>query len=441
MDYLNNVLFITNLVITIYGVFYFHYILFAVVGLFFRKHYPKTEKKYRYGMIIPARNEEAVVAGLIESIQKNNYPQDKIEIFVIAHNCTDRTAEVARQHGATVYEYDNPEEKTMGYAFRHLFKCIERDYGTQNFDGFFIFNADNILDKDYISRMNDAFEYYDRKCVITSYRNSKNYGSNLMSGLYGLYFSTGCRLESCGRTMLGCSTRVQGCGYLISSKAVEHGWPYYSLAEDWEFTADQILLQNNIRYCDDAIFYDEQPTTMRIMWRQRVRWSRGHLIVFTTRIKDLLRSLFGKKTEHRVSVYDIMINVLPSTLFFLVLQIIQLALVFTAPLVAEDLTYGQLMLGSSRDLLYSDGMLFVWLRSAAASYITCIISAIAVFIADHKVIKNVSIWQKILISLFWPLFLAIQFPIDIQALFSKNLGWKTIPHNDTTRFEHVNDVK
>ena len=78
---------------------------------------------------------------MINSIRKNNYPQDKLHIFVIAHNCNDNTAEIARKSGATVYEYNNPEERTKGYALKHLFECIIRDYGVENFDGFFVFDA------------------------------------------------------------------------------------------------------------------------------------------------------------------------------------------------------------------------------------------------------------------------------------------------------------
>jgi cellulose synthase/poly-beta-1,6-N-acetylglucosamine synthase-like glycosyltransferase len=231
---------VTNVLITLLGLVMAHFAIFGIVGTFKRKTYPKTDKINKYGLIIPARNEEAVVAGLIESIKKNNYPQDMLHIFVIAHNCTDKTAEIARSHGVTVYEYNNPAENTMGYAFRYLFSCIERDFGTQNYDGFFLFNADNLLDINYISKMNDAFELYNHDSVITSFRNSKNFGKNLISGLYGMDFASGCRFESRGRTVLGCSTRVQGTGYLISSKVVKNGWPYVSLTEDWEFTADQI---------------------------------------------------------------------------------------------------------------------------------------------------------------------------------------------------------
>jgi glycosyltransferase involved in cell wall biosynthesis len=116
-----------------------------------------------------------VVAAIIDSIRKSDYPQELLEIFVVAHNCSDNTAAIARSSGAHVYEYDNPEEKTMGYAIRYLFKCIEDDFGSNSFDGFFIFNADNSFDEKYFDRMNDAFEYYDRKKVISSFRQASNF--------------------------------------------------------------------------------------------------------------------------------------------------------------------------------------------------------------------------------------------------------------------------
>ena len=437
MSYLEIVEVVTGILFTILGAIMAHFVIFAVAGLFKKEPCPKTERINRLGLIIPARNEESVVSGLIESIQKNNYPQDQLQIFVIAHNCTDRTAEIARSAGATVYEYNNPEENTMGYAFKYLFSCIERDYGTQSFDGFILFNADNILDKDYISRMNDAFEYYERNSVITSFRNSKNFGTNLISGLYGMYFALGSRLDSHGRTMLGCSTRVQGTGYLINSEIVKDGWPYVSLTEDWEFTVDQILRGHTIRYCNDAVFYDEQPTSIRIMWRQRVRWSRGHLLVFYARFAELVKNLFKKDTKHRVSLYDITVYIMPTPLLFMVLQVLQAILMLLAPVFDPSVTIAQVLWGEG-SVLTSHGMVFSWLRSAVSSYFIMMALAVVVFIIERKRIHGLTFWKKVLITLVWPIYLALQLPMDIQAFFSRNLGWKPIPHSDQTSFDHVN---
>ena len=86
----------------IMGLITAHFVVFALVGIFKRKRFASTDQKLRYGVIIPTRNEEAVVSALIDSIKRADYPKEKISIFVVAHNCTDKTAEVARASGATV---------------------------------------------------------------------------------------------------------------------------------------------------------------------------------------------------------------------------------------------------------------------------------------------------------------------------------------------------
>lgn len=430
MSYIQTIQMIFNILYTLLGLVFAHFCVFAIIGIFRKKSYPKTDEKLKYAVIIPARNEQEVISGLIKSVKRNNYPQENLKIFVIAHNCTDKTAEIARAQGAIVYEYNNPKENTMGYAFKYLFSQIEKDFGILSFDGFFMFNADNLLDKNYVSNMNDAFLFYGKKNIITSYRNSKNFGKNLISGLYGMYFAVGCRMESRGRTFMGCSTRVQGTGYLISSDIVKDGWNYVTLAEDWEFSADRVLLGNRICYCDDAVFYDEQPTLFKIMWRQRLRWSRGHFIVFFTRIKDLIKGILSPKTKNRGSVYDITANVLTPTIILIILQILQLAFYFTAPLVDKTLTL--------KSLFIESGFLIGYLKSFLSSYFTIALSAVITFTVERKRIKNVSKTKKILITLLWPFFVMIQTFIDIKALFSTKLEWKPIPHNDKTTFEDVN---
>ena len=415
------------------GVIALHFIVFALIGLFKRRKYPHTDKKLKYGLIIPARNEEAVVGGLIDSIQKNNYPQDKLHIFVIAHNCTDRTAEIARGMGATVYEYNNPEENTMGYAFRYLFDRINEDYGTESYDGFFLFNADNILDKNYFDIMNDAFVAEGGERVITSFRNSKNFGENTMAACYGLYFVYGCLFESRGRTVCGCSTRVQGTGYVINSKLVRDGWRYVTLTEDWEFTVDQLIEDNKICFCDDAVFYDEQPTTFKVMWRQRVRWCRGRWLVCISRLGDLVKSLLMPKrrggSPHKGSVYDMTVMVLPISIVTTVLFALRLITVCLAPVFYPELyTLGGVLL----DLLI-DTAIF-----SGISYATLVLSSIVIYIAERKRIKQVSLMTKILSTLLWPLFLMVAIPAEFVAIFSKNLGWKPIPHKNQTAFNDLN---
>lgn len=418
-----------------------HFAFFAIVGVFKRKKFPKAKVQRKYGLIIPARNEETVVGNLIESMHKTDYPQELLHIFVIAHNCTDKTAEVCRQLGATVYEYNNDKENTMGYAFKHLFECIERDFGTQNYDGFFLFNADNILSRNYFEKMNDAFEACGGESVITSYRNSKNFGANLISGMYGLFFLSGCVYESRGRTVCGCSTRVQGTGYVINSKLVKDGkWPYVTLTEDWEFSADQILQGRKIVYCDEAVFYDEQPTTTKVMLRQRLRWAKGHLLVCLTRCKLLFKSLFGKRKipspsgdgtivkNNKYSKYDIFINCLPFCFIYGVTGIFCFLLGMSALFFVND------------PISYLTGYFLRLGIGAAAGYLVLVLSAVVIFIAENKRIHNVPVYKRIGMALLYPIFIGLSYILEFIAVFAKDVPWHPIPHTDTTGHDELNGL-
>ena len=127
MGYIEIVNLVCSIIFTLLGIISISFSIFAILGIFVCKRFPKTSIECKYAIIIPARNEENVIGNLIESIQLTNYPQDKLKIFVVAHNCTDKTAEIARNYkNVVVYEYNNPNECTMGYAIKHLYLKIKQ---------------------------------------------------------------------------------------------------------------------------------------------------------------------------------------------------------------------------------------------------------------------------------------------------------------------------
>lgn len=398
----------------------FHYGVFALIGVFKRTTYPKADCLLKYGIVIAARNEEAVIATLLDSIRANGYPQEKLVVFVVAHNCTDRTAQIARAHGANVYEYDNPAERTAGYAYRYLFDRINAEWGDAGIDGFFIINADNVLAPDYLSKMNDAFVATGGKHVITSYRNSRNFGSNYMSCLYGIYFISACRFEARGRTVCGCSTRVSGTGYLFPPRLVENGWEYVTLTEDWEFTADQLARGSKVLYCDEAEFFDEQPLTVKVMLRQRLRWARGHMIVFFTRFRALMKSLFSQENgldgKKRFSVFDISASILPLGVISVVLLLVQLGCVALCPLFGYDAGRVWRVYG------------LISLALFALSYALTVLGAVLLVFLERARIRDVGKGKLAAAVALWPLFLLVNVFLDVAALFLRDLEWKVIPH-------------
>lgn len=422
MDYLLVVWIVFGAIWGFFFLLLFHYIVFTVIGIFKKKTFPKTEEKRRYGILIGARNEEAVIGRLLDSIRANDYPADKVRVFVVAHNCTDRTAEIARSKGATVYEYNNPAERVVGCAYRHFAERINAEGGLSELDGIIVINADNVLAPDYISRMNDAFVATGGEKVITSYRNSENFGRNYMTCLYGIFFIAACRYESRGRTVCNCSTRVSGTGFLFRADLIKEGWNYVSLTEDWEFSADRISRGMKVFYCDDAQLYDEQPKTIHLMLRQRLRWARGHTVVFFTRIKQLARSFFRPKKkggpENKFSIFDISMSLMPLGVMGVVLGLAQAVCVAVAPLVGVSASFAWWLYG-------------VWAGAMfGISYLLTVISAVLLVILERKRIPKIRFGVMLAAVLLWPFFVALNVVLDVISFFTKKLEWKPIPHGE-----------
>mgnify|MGYP000352763330 CR=1 FL=1 len=108
--------------------------------------------------MVAARNEETVIADLIHSIKVQNYPAELIDIFVIADNCTDNTADVAREAGAIVFPRSNDKLVGKGYALDYGLKAIWEQYADRDYEAFFVFDADNVLDVNYFREMNATFD-------------------------------------------------------------------------------------------------------------------------------------------------------------------------------------------------------------------------------------------------------------------------------------------
>ncbi len=385
---------------------YLYQFLYLPVPLLKRDKPHRAEKRRRYAVLIAARNEQSVISHLLDSIRAQRYPTKLVTIFVVADNCTDDTARVAREHGAVVYERFNNKEVGKGYAINFLLEKISLEYG-RCFDGYFVFDADNLLDPDYIAEMNRTFG--DGYEIVTSYRNSKNYGDNWISAGYALWFLREAESLNHARMLLGTSCAVSGTGFLFSREVLEHhgGWNFFLLTEDIQFTVASILDGYRVGYCGKAVFYDEQPVTFRQSWRQRMRWAKGYLQVFRTYGFRLLRGIFKKGG---FACFDMSMSVMPAIALTMLGMLANLAAAVACALAGQGF----------------EAIVWSLVEMLANSYLLLLFLGGVTTLTQWKQIRTTAV-KKILYTFTFPLFMMTYIPISFLALFCK-VEWKPIEH-------------
>ena len=237
--------------------------LYLLLGLCRRHWRDRREpaRLRRYAVLISARNEEGVIGELIASLKRQSYPAELLDVYVVADNCSDDTAGAAQAAGARVYRRFDRTQVGKGYALDYLLKKLAEDGLESRYEGYFVFDADNIVDPNFVSEMNRTFDRGDY-VAVTGYRNSKNFGQNWITAGYSIWFLREARFVNSARMALGTNCHVSGTGFLISAEYLREkgGWPYHLLTEDIQFSAECAALGKRIGYCEGAVIYDEQPT-------------------------------------------------------------------------------------------------------------------------------------------------------------------------------------
>ena len=397
--------------------------LFQIIYMFipFVKKLPphKETKLHKYAVLICARNEREVIPALIDSIKKQDYPSEYYDIFLAADNCTDDTAEVARACGANVYERNNLNERGKGYALDFLLKEIARDFGDDAYDAFVVFDADNILMPNFLTEANKTFS--DGYEVVTTYRNSRNYGDNWIAAGSGLWFIRESKYLNGSRMRIGACPQVSGTGFIFSNKIKKEngGWPFHTLTEDYEFTCYSASKGMRFGYCEDARFYDEQVNKFIPSMKQKMRWTKGGIQGFCKNFKGLLKGIFSKNF---VPCYDVMMSVAPAFVISMVACVINIiaavVLICTGNGVWNTLAdMGLIVLGA---------------------YLLLLSQSILCTATEWKHI-HASSFKKILYIFTFPFFLFTFIPCTFLALF-KRVEWAHTPHTAVSD-KQMNDIE
>ena len=398
---------------TVLGFFIIYRALYFVVGLFSKPvTYPETEVQKKYCFVVAARNEECVIENTVNSILDVDYPRELFDVIVIADNCTDDTAKVAANAAARVVEHNDNTKRRKGYALEYLFDQLIAENKLHDYDAYIIIDADNLLRKDFLTEMNKGFVYH--KDVCCAYRSCKNFDTNFISASYGIHFYGSTMNAHRPRAKFKVGTSLNGTGMCIGTHLLENGWHYTLITEDAECFCDLVSKGYKVGFVENAILYDEHPTSFSVSWTQRIRWTYGRLVCFLRYHRKAFKTLFK---EPSFTKYDGYWHMFPYELFTL---IISLLTTFTSIVFAVINHNPSILL----TLLKGFGMLLL------TSYLSNLLLGIIFVIREHTRI-NCGFFKTILYLLLFPYFYMIGPILILLALCKRNLDWKTIPHKDT----------
>ena len=396
-------------------IFWLYQLLISVCSLIKLKDKPlKVKKDHRFMAIIPAHNEEAVVVNLIESLKNQNYNKESYDIYVIADNCTDKTAQVAREAGAIVYERFDPDKKTKGYALDwFLQQKIKED---APYDAICIFDADNIVDKNFIKNMNKKLCQGEE--VVQGYRDIKNPSDNWITSGYALFYWTMHRFYHLARYNIGLSPLLNGTGFMVKFDVLKpNGWKTVTLTEDIEFSLQRIIKGKKLGWATDAIVYDEQPTGFRQSWSQRSRWTVGHIQCIKEYTKKLAIAVKENKSMMNLDGFFYIIGSIPMFIITIVL------------LLANFIMY-------AGNAITQIDLIVNILNFLIPTFLFPIATALFVMWLDKRPIK-----PMIKGILCYPLFMGSWLLINFKCLFKRNTKWEKINHVRSIKINEISNTE
>ena len=307
--------------------FMMYFFLIGFCGMW-RRHEDKimTPSK-KFAVIVAAHNEHNVVGQLIKNLHDLNYPKDLYDIYVIADNCSDDTASIAREAGAIVCERFDNEKKSKGYALEWMFeKLFAMEREGKVYDAVAIFDADNLVHPQFLMEMNNRLLKGDR--IIQGFLDAKNPYDTWVAGTFAIAFWVIDHVSHLAKTNIGLSAVLGGTGMCITLDVLKkYGWRATCLTEDMEFTMKSLAEGIKTTWAHDAIVYDEKPLTFKQSWTQRKRWAQGQFDVAHRFIPKMLVEGWRRK-DIRIwdgCIYLLQPHFLMLSAFFIVVSYIQLA--------------------------------------------------------------------------------------------------------------------
>ena len=307
--------------------FTMYFFIIGFCGMWRRSEKKFTTPQKKFAVIVAAHNESAVIAPLIKNLLSLKYPRELYDVYVIADNCHDNTAEIAEKAGAIVCVRVDKEKKSKGFALEWMFeKIFAMESDGKFYDAVVIFDADNLVHPNFLMEMNNRLLKGDK--IIQGFLDAKNPYDTWVSGTFAIAFWIIDHVSHLAKTNIGLSAVLGGTGMCITVDVLKrHGWRATCLTEDMEFTMKSLAEGLKTTWAHDAVVYDEKPLTFKQSWTQRKRWAQGQFDVAHRFIPKLLVEGWRQK-DIRIwdgCIYLLQPHFLMLSAFFMLISYIQMA--------------------------------------------------------------------------------------------------------------------
>lgn len=410
----------------VFKIICFVFVLFGIlmaimINLLSRKNSnsPKKRKEnHDFCILIPARYESLVVEDLLKSIKNQTFKIDFKDVYVIVESIRDETVNICKKYNATCFVRKELELRRKGYALDECVRYILSK--NKHYDAYFIFDADNILDKNFIKNMVPVFDNgYD---LAAGYRNCKNGNDNVIAASSALTFSLINTVFNSRKNKETRNITFSGTGFFIRGNLIEKWgcYPFHSLTEDYELSLYATLNNLTTYYNIKSVFYDEQPIDFKSTFNQRVRWIRGYFDVRKEYQKKLFASLL-KKDENYGSKLDESYGIIPYILIILGLVLYLLFLVFSS---ACNYTLKNWN-------LFKNNIIELIIFTLVI-YLSLFLMTLVILLLENNKI-NINKKTKIKTLFYNPIFIMSYILCAFKALSSKNISWEKIEHGRKKR--------
>ena len=379
---------------------------------------PHSDKLSKFAVLIAARNESHVITHLLESLSKQTYTKEYYSVYLIVEDRNDPTMKLAQEYGFHCFIRDRltPDRRTKGFALQECIDHIDRH--NREYDAYMIFDADNLLDDNYLEVMNDLRQTGVR--VGLGYRNFTNANTNWLTAGSAIMFSYMNQITSKGRSILFHKATLMGTGYFVDSSVVKEagGWIFTGMTEDIQLTSYCVYHDIYMRYYPLVCFYDEQSPKFKTVHNQHLRWLFGYFERRTFLKKAGVQDDYHSKNMQKFMKFEFECGLIP----FIIYNVVTFFLAFIA------LAFGILSLSYGKD--YQSVILFATFGfNILMLYSVFVVPALLSVIRDHEHLKLTT--KNKIIGVLTYMFYFYDFVwAFLDGLFhpAKRKTWKKIEH-------------